>query len=117
MILITNNEILPQDFEILWTKLKISSTVMLELERVPAPNAVVEHISAKGFRVVASGVKGTQFTVYLFAKNYNEDVKFLSEVRFDSITRHMTAVFKCRKKSKLDFFLGILCVKDLCNLP
>ena len=112
-----NNEILPQDFEILWTKLKISSTVMLELERVPAPNAVVEHVSAKGFRVVASGVKGTQFTVYLFAKNYNEDVKFLSEVRFDSVTRHMTAVFKCRKKSKLDFFLGILCVKDLCNLP
>ena len=38
---------------------------MLELERVPAPNAVVEHVSAKGFRVVAS-VKGTQFTVYIY---------------------------------------------------
>ena len=111
-----NNEILPHDFEGFWTKMKINSTVMMELHSVPAPSSVIENVSAKGFRVIASGVKGNKFTVYLYGKNYNEDVQFFSEIRFDSITRHMTAVFKCDHKPKLKFFLGMLRIKDLCSL-
>jgi hypothetical protein len=111
-----NNEIIPYNFEQLWTKMKINSTVMMELHNVPAPKMVIEDVSSKGFYVVASGVKGSKFTVYLYGKNYNEDVNFLSEISFDSITRHMTAVIKCDHKPKLNFFLGILRVKDLCSL-
>ena len=111
-----NNEILPHDFEGFWTKMKINSTVMMELHSVPAPSSVIGNVSAKGFRVIASGVKGNKFTVYLYGKNYNEDVQFFSEIRFDSITRHMTAVFKCDHKPKLKFFLGMLRIKDLCSL-
>ena len=108
-----NNEISPQEFEAAWSQMKVYSTVMLELNTVPPPNMVIEHVSSKGFRVIAHGVKDSKFTIYLFAKSYHEDAHFYAEIRFDSKTRHLTAVFKCSKKRVIGDFLSSLGVQDL----
>ena len=93
--------------------MKVYSTVMLELNTVPPPTMVIDHVSAKGFRVIAHGVKDSKFTIYIFAKSYHEDAHFYAEIRFDSKTRHLTAVFKCSKKRAVEDFLSTLGVQDL----
>ena len=107
-----NNHIEAQDFEYSWSKLNVYSTVMLELNSVPSPEMVKEAILNKGFHLVAHGVKGSKFTVYFYGKNYYEDAHFYGEIRFDSKTRHLTAVVKCNQKSSAQFFLSVLRLQE-----
>ena len=111
-VLSNSSHIEAQDFEFSWAQMNVYSTVMLELNTVPSPEMVTENIASKGFHVVAQGVKGCKFTVYFFAKNYYEDAHFYGEIRFDSKTRHLTAVFKCNQKASVDIFLSALRLQD-----
>lgn len=110
------SELHPTDFEQMWIDLPTTSSLTMELFVLPSPDAIKRFATARKFRVVASGMRGATFSVFLAARTARRSggtCLFLAQLVFDAPNRALAATFKCEKRKYLQTFLEALALHQL----
>lgn len=97
--------VLPHEFERLWDNLPTSGQFQASVAEWIPQERVVQHLTERGFQVVAGGTAGGSMKILFCARSPETGDTFLAEFGLDREVLRLSAVFKCQNAGLVPNFV------------